>query len=102
MIISAIDNESYSGIYNGSAPVPLTNKELVRNVKKAKNGIGLVMTVPVVALKIVMGEMTQMLTNSTRAIPQNMMDQNYEFLYKDAAEAVKDLLGKRILSLIHI
>jgi uncharacterized protein (TIGR01777 family) len=96
MMISAIDDESYSGIYNGSAPEPLTNKDLVRNVKKAKNGIGLIMPVPVVALKVVMGEMTQMLTNSTRAIPQKMVNQNYKFTYTDAASAVKDLLEKRI------
>lgn len=96
MIIAALDNENYSGIYNGSAPEPLTNKELVKSVKKAKKGIGLVMPVPVIALKIAMGEMTQMLTNSTRAIPHNMVNQGYKFLYSDATAAVKDLLEKRI------
>lgn len=96
MMIIALEDKNYNGIYNGSAPEPLTNKELVKQVKQAKKGFGLVMPVPIAALKIAMGDMTQMLTNSTRAIPQRMIDQKYKFKFKDAVLAVRDLLDNKI------
>ena len=54
------------------------------------------MPVPIAALKIAMGDMTQMLSNSTRAIPQRMIDQKYKFKFKDAVLAVRDLLDNKI------
>lgn len=96
MMIAALKDDKYDGVYNGSAPEPLTNKALVKAVKKAKEGFGLVMPVPVVALKLAMGEMTEMLTNSTRVIPQNMIEENYPYKYIDATAAVKDLINRKI------
>lgn len=96
MIIAALEDDKYDGIYNGSAPEPLTNKDLVKATKKGKNGIGLVMPVPTLALKIAMGEMTQMLTNSTRVIPQKLLDEKHPFKYTDAAIAIRDLLARKI------
>ncbi len=96
MMIATLNDDNYNGVYNGSAPEPLTNKDLVKAVKKGKSGIGMVMPVPVLALKIAMGEMTEMLTNSTRVIPQKLIDENYAFKYTDAAIAVKDLLDRQL------
>jgi NAD dependent epimerase/dehydratase family enzyme len=96
MMIAALSDDQYDGLYNGSAPEPLTNKALVQAVKKGKNGIGLVMPVPELALKLTMGDMTQMLTNSTRAIPKKMIDQKYDYKFTNAADAVRDLIDKKI------
>ena len=96
MMIAGLTDDRYGGVYNGTAPEPLTNKDLVKAAKKGKNGFGLVMPVPVLALKLAMGEMTEMLTNSTRAIPQNLMEENYSYKYEDAALAIKDLIDRKI------
>ncbi len=96
IMIAALSDNKYDGLYNGSAPEPLTNKALVQAVKKGKNGIGLVMPVPELALKLTMGDMTQMLTNSTRAIPKKMIDQKYDYKFTNAADAVRDLIDKKI------
>jgi len=96
MMIAALTDDNYSGVYNGTAPDPLTNKALVQAVKKGKDGFGLVMPVPELALKITMGEMTEMLTNSTRVSPARLIEAGYTFKYTDAAIAVEDLIDQKI------
>jgi len=91
-----ICDESYSGIYNATAPEPITIKTLVRAVKTAKGGFGIVMPVPILGLKLVLGEMTQMLTDSMRVIPERLSLEGYEWLYSDPVLAIKNLLGERI------
>jgi len=97
MIQESIENESYDGIYNATAEDPVPIKSLVAAVKKAKSGSGLLLPVPEFALKLALGQMEEMLTNSTRVIPQKLMDENYEFIFPDSPEkAIKDILEKKI------
>ena len=96
MIKAAIEDEKYSGIYNATAPEPITIKELVKAVKEAKDGTGLVIPIPIMGLKLALGEMTQMLTDSMRAIPQALLDQGHIFLYPDPVAALKDILERRV------
>lgn len=96
MIKQAIVDDSYAGTYNATAPEPITIKELVIALKKAKGGSGLVVPVPTIGLKLAMGEMTQMLTDSMRVIPQRLMDQDYQFLFDNPEVALKDILRRNI------
>ena len=96
LILSQIEDERYTGIYNATAPQPLTIKELVTAVKKAKGGIGLVMPVPVFALKMVLGEMTQMLTDSMRAMPDRLQSEGFTYEFADPVIALKNILEENI------
>ncbi len=96
IIRTHIEDEHYSGIYNASAPVPLTIKELVTALKKAKGGFGLVMPVPVFALKIALGEMTQMLTDSMRAVPHRLSSEGFQFEYPEPVPALKHILEEGV------
>ena len=96
MITEAIADNSYSGTYNATAPEPITIKALVKAVKAAKGGIGLVMPVPTLALKIALGEMTQMLTDSTRVVPTRLLAQGHDFIFTDPELAVKDILERKV------
>ena len=58
--------------------------------------VGLAMPVPSFALKLVMGEMTKMLTNSTRVLPRRAIESEFKFQFVDLAEAVKDLKARKI------
>lgn len=96
MIASALKEESYSGVYNATAPEPITIKELIVALKKAKGAIGIVLPVPELALKLVLGEMTQMLTDSMRVLPQRMLSEGYNFIHDEPIAAIKDILEKKI------
>lgn len=94
IIIDSFNDTNLSGVYNGTAPNPVTIKELVTAAKNANSGMGVLMPVPKFGLKIAMGEMADMLFNSTRAIPSRLQKAGFKFLFEDIDLAMKSLLGK--------
>ena len=96
IILKCMEDATYQGIYNATAPQPITIKTLVQAMKKAKGGFGLTAPVPVIALKLVLGEMTQMLTDSMRVEPTRLNHEGYPFLYTDPKVAIKDILDRNI------
>lgn len=96
MITTIMRDEKYTGIYNATAPIPITIKELVKAVKKAKRTPGIVLPVPTFALKLALGEMTQMLTDSMRVAPEKLLAQGYKFLYKNPVTAIEDILARKV------
>lgn len=91
--VHAIENENLHGVYNASAPHPVSNKNLVLAMAKAKYGKGyLPMHVPAFALKIAMGEMSQEVLKSTTANAQKINDSGFVFKYPTIDKAVADLL----------
>lgn len=96
MIAQAIRDKAYKGSYNATAPEPITIKQLVQSVKQAKKQFGLVLPVPSFALKLVMGEMTQMLTDSMRVLPARFLEQGYAYRYPEPIAAIRDILERKI------
>lgn len=96
MIVTSMQDDSYAGIYNATAPDPLTIKELIKAVKQAKSGVGLVMPVPSFALKLGLGEMSQILTDSMRVMPSRLLDQGFAFDFPQPVEAIRNILEREI------
>lgn len=96
MIITALENKDISGVYNAVGPDPIPIKQLVVSVKHAKNSPGLVMPVPVFALRVIMGEMANMLIASMRAVPEKIMQTGFSFKWSNAEEAIRDLVQRRL------
>jgi hypothetical protein len=49
--------------------------------------------VPGFVLKIVLGEMADMLLNGQRVIPKKILDAGFEFQFPILKEAIKDIIG---------
>ncbi len=96
MIIEAMKNESYSGVYNGVSPNPIRLKEMATEIKNMYLPISLAAPVPAFMLKLAMGEMTKMLTNSSKIIPERAIDAGFKFRFEDVKTAVKDLKDRKI------
>ncbi len=96
IIAQCIIDKSYAGTYNATAPQPVTIKTLVHAMKKVKAGFGLSVPVPSLALKLMLGEMTQMLTDSMRVEPTKLNHQGYRFLYTDPEVAIRDILSRKV------
>lgn len=92
IIIDSIHDDSFNGIYNGTSPEPAKIYNLVKAVKNAKNGLGVLMPVPKFGLKLVMGEMADMLFNSTRVIPNRLISHGFEFEYSNLDKTMKNLI----------
>ena len=86
-----IDNKNANGVYNLSAPKPLTNKEFTQAIGKVL-GRPTFMPVPAFAMKTMFGEMSTLLLDGQRQIPARLLKEGFQFQFADATTALKDVL----------
>jgi len=86
-----IDNPNANGVYNLSAPKPLTNKEFTQAIGKLL-GRPTFMPVPDVAMKTLFGEMATLLLDGQRQMPVRLVQAGFKFQFTDATSALKDVL----------
>lgn len=96
IFIKALQEEAMTGIYNGSAPIPATNKSLAQAISKARHQKTLLVPVPYCAAKAMLGEMSAVVLNSTRAIPQALQKMQHDFQFPDLVPALEDLLKRKL------
>lgn len=76
-----------SGAYNASAPNPVTNAEFTRALGRAL-GRPTVLPMPTAALKLLFGEMSELLLVSDRMVPKRLLAEGFEFRYGDLDQAL--------------
>ncbi len=96
LIIAALENESMEGFYNAVAPHPVRNRELVRQVRKALGKAALVLPVPAWALRLAMGEMSEVILGSTRVSADKLLATGFKFAFPDLLPALQDLVARRV------
>jgi uncharacterized protein len=89
----AIFNTSLSGPVNGTAPEPVTNAEFTSKLARALKRPAF-LPAPEFALRLVMGEMADVLLMGQRAIPKAAVDSGYKFKHPRLDQALEDLLVK--------
>jgi uncharacterized protein (TIGR01777 family) len=93
MLLWALDTESASGVYNATAPNPVTNRELSKALGRAL-GRPAVMPVPKLAVVARLGrEMGDAATTGQRAVPRRALDEGYEFRFADVDAAMREALA---------
>ncbi len=81
-----------NSIYNAVAPSPVKHRSFMQNLVQVKGGLGWLIPVPTFVLKLIMGEMSHVVLDSTRVKPKAMSESGYAFRYTDLQEALRDLL----------
>jgi uncharacterized protein len=92
MYIHAIETDSMSGPYNAVAPHPVTNRELVLAIAKARHKFYIPVHVPTFALKLRLGEMSVEVLKSANLSPAKIQKEGYTFLYPEIVSATQALL----------
>lgn len=87
-----VENEHASGPYNSSAPNPVTNAEFTRALGGALNRPTL-FPVPEPVLRLLFGEMSELLLVSNRMMPTRLLDEGFEFRYPELNGALHAILG---------
>ncbi len=85
-----IENLTAKGVYNLSAPQPLTNVEFTKVLGKVLNRPTFMPT-PGFALKAVLGEMSTLVLDGQRQMPKRLLAAGFKFQYGDAASALRDI-----------
>ncbi len=86
-----IENKNANGAYNLSAPQPLTNKEFTQAAGKVL-GRPTFVPVPAFVMQLMFGEMSTLLLDGQREIPQRLLKEGFEFKFVDAEAALRDVL----------
>jgi uncharacterized protein len=92
IFLTAIENETMTGAYNAVAPNPVTNKDLNRAIAKALHRPLLLPPVPEWALKIILGEMTQIVVTGARVTCDKTKAAGVVYQFTDVNDALKNLL----------
>jgi uncharacterized protein len=93
--LAAIENEHMQGVYNAVAPSTIPNKELTLSLaKKIKGQFFIPIHVPVLALKMVLGEMSIEVLKSATVSSQKISQAGFQFLYPTLEAALNDLIKR--------
>ncbi len=84
----ALENESVSGPVNATAPAPVTNRDFSFALGKALNRPSF-FTVPGFMIRLIFGEMGDMLLTGQRVLPEKAVKAGYQFKYTDLDDALK-------------
>ncbi len=95
MFLKNISEDSMTGVYNTVAPKPLTNKDFTVEIKDALGGIA-ALPAPKFGLRLLLGEMADVVLNSNRVYPSRIEETNFHYDYSDLGLSVKDLLNRKI------
>jgi NAD dependent epimerase/dehydratase family enzyme len=90
-----IENQQTQGIYNLTAPNPVTNKEFSLALGAAMKRPSFV-PVPGFAMKLTLGEVSTLALDGQRVIPRRLLEAGYGFKYKRLGDALTQLTGPRI------
>lgn len=92
LFVHAVENEAVSGIVNGTAPAPVTNADFTRALGRAL-GRPTIVPVPGFALRLLLGEMSDILLASQRVAPQRTLATGFAFRFPELPAALDDLVG---------
>lgn len=93
-IIYLLDMPEAKGIFNLSAPNPVTNKRF-SNVLSTTLYRPRLLRMPAFIMKMLMGEAATMIVDGQRVVPNHLLDLHYRFTYEHLDEALAALLKNR-------
>jgi uncharacterized protein len=92
-LLFCLDDAQATGPVNLASPNPVTNAELSRTLGRVLNRPA-VLPVPAFALKVLYGEMAQIVVTGQRVVPSRLKQLGYEFRHPDLEAALRDVLGR--------
>ena len=88
----ALENPQARGAYNASAPQPVTNAGFTSALGRAL-GRPTVLPMPAAALRVLFGEMSELLLVSDRMVPRRLLDEGFRFRYPELEAALAAIFG---------
>jgi hypothetical protein len=93
LYLAALDDARYDGPFNATAPTPVTNAEFSKALGGALHRPAL-LPVPAAALKLLYGEMAQIVTDSQNALPARARALGHAFEHPELAAALAAALAR--------
>lgn len=91
-IFQFVMENQLAGVYNGVAPYPVTNSELAKAIAKTLGKPLFLPNIPKFVMKLILGEMHQILFSSQHVSCRKILDENFQFKFASLDKALNDLL----------
>lgn len=91
LFLYVIDNK-LKGVFNGVAPNPIKQEEMVKTIAKTINRPIILPKVPSFMLKLLLGDMSAVVLESQRVSSQKIENLGFQFKYHHLQPALEDLL----------
>ncbi len=85
-----LENDAARGIFNLTAPTPITNADFTRALGQVLRRPTL-FPVPSIVLKLIFGELASVLLGGQRAIPKHLQSLGFQFQFADIDSALRNL-----------
>jgi uncharacterized protein (TIGR01777 family) len=92
LYLVALDDDAWNGPVNASAPEPVTNRDFSRALGRALHRPAFA-PVPGFAVRLLYGDMAEIVTTGQRAVPTRALERGYAFRHTDLDEALRDAVG---------
>ncbi|HEY5823149.1 MAG TPA: TIGR01777 family oxidoreductase [Cyclobacteriaceae bacterium] len=93
IFIKSVNDTRIIGAYNGVAPHPVTNKEMTTNIARILKRPLWAPNVPAFVLKLVVGEMADIVINGSNVSSSKIESAEYQFRFPNLNEALNDVLN---------
>ncbi len=90
MYYQAIIDDSIQGTYNATAPIPSTLQQAIKEICKKEKRPLLLPNIPPFILKLIYGEMAQVILSSKHVVPKKWLDEGRTFKHHSLAEYFND------------
>lgn len=91
LIAQAFERESVRGVYNAVAPDPVSQNDFAQRVAKLLHR-PLFLRVPAGPLRLLTGEMGELILDGQRVMPARLQASDYPFLFSGFQQAIEDLV----------
>ena len=93
IFLFAIEHQ-LTGVFNGVAPYPARNKTIAKVLPMAEGKPAIVLPAPALILKLIFGEMSHTILDSTKVSAQKIIDAGYTFKFPELEPALRNLFGR--------
>lgn len=94
IFVKALEDERLQGVYNAVAPEQATNQSLTKQIAGVLRRPLIFPRVPGFALKLVLGEMSEIVLEGNQVSADKITNAGYSFSYAELDRALQNLLGK--------
>lgn len=91
----ALFNINYNGVYNAVSSEEITNHSFSKQLAKALSKPFFLPNVPAFVLKLLFGEMANMLLEGSRVSNQKLIGSGFQFKYPTLSEALSEIVSKK-------
>lgn len=95
IFMEALFNHSYKGVYNAATSEHITNKEFSVQLAKSLHKPFFMPNAPAFVLKLILGEMANMVITGTRISNQKLVNEGFVFRFSNLSEALEKIVSKK-------